>query len=164
MDHTRTMITFKAGNIRFTYRVGAIILHNGRVLCQQSIDGSEQFWFVPGGRAELRESATETLRREVREELGAEPTIGPLLYMLENFFTASGEQHHEIGLYFLVTFPPDSYFYQAGDMFVREEENKQLTFSWLLLDELEQFPLYPTFFQKALQSLPEYTMHIVHKR
>ena len=54
MHTPRTMITFKPGGIRFTFRVGGILIHNEHVLCQAASD--EDSWFLPGGRAELGES------------------------------------------------------------------------------------------------------------
>lgn len=162
MDSTRTMITFKTGNVRFTYRVGGIVIHNGRVLCQEAHDAEEPSWFLIGGRAELREAAEETLKREMQEELGEEATIERLLYVVENFFTYSGIHYHELGLYFLLSFPPDSPLYQAGESFTRQEDGVELTFRWLPIDKLPEFTLYPTFFKQALQALPEQVTHIVH--
>ena len=49
MDASRTMITFKAARIRFTYRIGGVLVHNGHVLCQAAPE--QGFWFLPGGRA-----------------------------------------------------------------------------------------------------------------
>ena len=84
----RTMITFKPAEIRFTFRVGGILTHHEHVLCQAAPD-NEGYWFLPGGRAELGESASVSLLREMQEELG--------------------DSSHELGLYFLVTAPPSSY-------------------------------------------------------
>lgn len=61
------MITFDRGNLRFSYRVAGVAIRDGKVLVQESLDGG--FYFLPGGRAELQESAGETLRREMQEEL-----------------------------------------------------------------------------------------------
>ena len=55
MPVSRNMITFKPGEIRFTYRVGGVLIQHEHVLCQSA--GEEGFWFLPGGRAELGESA-----------------------------------------------------------------------------------------------------------
>ena len=157
----RTMITFNAHKTRFTYRVAGIILHNGRVLCQHAPD--EMFWFVPGGRAELGESSEESIRREIREELGVEPHIERLLFINENFFTFQGESHHELGLYFLLSLPSDAPVYQAENTFTLEEETEHilLTYHWLPIGKLETLPVYPVFLRKALQTLPEETKHII---
>lgn len=157
----RTMITFNAHGTRFTYRVAGIILHNGRVLCQHAPE--EHFWFLPGGRAELGESSEESLRREIREELGIEPHIERLLFINENFFAFQGEPHHELGLYFLISLPSDAPVYQSEDTFTLEEETEHLllTYYWLPVDTLETLPVYPIFLRKALRSLPEETKHSI---
>jgi len=58
----RTMVTFKEGSSRFTYRVGAVVLRQGHVLLMRSV--GEDVWFVPGGRVELGETAKDAVARE----------------------------------------------------------------------------------------------------
>lgn len=158
----RTMITFATGGTRFTYRVGAIIQHNGHILFEHNMHELVPFYNLPGGRAELGESSQETLKREMQEELRCEATIAQLAFVVENFFVFPDEQHHEIGFYFLVSFASDAYLYQQADPFVRHEEGKQLTFSWLPVRKLAHLPIYPLVFQQLLQHIPEQTTHIVH--
>lgn len=164
-EQARTMITFRRTPYRFTYRVGGIALHNNRVLCQKStMNASDIYWFLPGGRAELGESSEETLRREMLEELGETAQIGRLLYVIENFFVKHEEQHHEIGLYFELTFSENSYLYQDNVVsFVRpEEDHLPLLFDWLPLAALAQTQaIQPLFFNTALQTLPATTQHIM---
>jgi len=62
------MITFSHHNTRFNYRIAAVALHEGNVLLNKLAD--HNFWFLPGGRAELLEPSHQTLKREMREELG----------------------------------------------------------------------------------------------
>ena len=163
MHISRTMITFKAGEQRFTFRVGGILIHQEHALCQSAEE--EGFWFLPGGRAELGESAAVTLLREMQEELGVAVEVGRLLYVVENFFTDANASWHELGLYFLVTAPADSYFYQSLSSFTHEDEiGNLLRFDWLPIARLEEFSLYPPFFQKALQAIPEHTVHIEEHR
>ena len=52
---TSTFGYFKPGDIRFTFRVGGILIQREHVLCQSA--GEEGFWFLPGGRTEIGESA-----------------------------------------------------------------------------------------------------------
>ena len=49
-----------------------------------------------GGGVEFGETAAAALRREMREELGAEVTDLALLGVLENLFTYEGEARHEV--------------------------------------------------------------------
>jgi len=159
MDTPRTMITFKSNGIRFTYRVGGVIIQNEHVLCQAVPD--EGFFFLPGGRAELGESASTSIVREMQEELGVLMNIERLLYVVENFYTEPEDSSHEIGLYFLMTPPADSYLNQSLEAFERvDEAGNHLRFEWLPLAQLETIPIYPPILQKALQNIPSHTVHI----
>jgi 8-oxo-dGTP pyrophosphatase MutT (NUDIX family) len=80
----RAMITFIAGPWRFTYRVGAIVIRSGHVLLTRNV--SEDYWFTPGGRVEIGESAQTAIEREITEELGVNGRIERLLWTNENFF------------------------------------------------------------------------------
>ena len=161
MDFVRTMITFEADTARFTYRIGAIIIYNGRLLCEEGNWEGKTFWFVPGGRAELLETATETLQRELMEELDVELLNERLLFINENIFGPPEKRQHELGLYFLVTLPIGTTLYQTPVSFKRIEDEKQLTFTWLPLERLEEVALYPAFLRSALQPLPEQITHII---
>ncbi|WP_161982034.1 NUDIX hydrolase [Dictyobacter alpinus] len=166
-DQDRTMIKFKTAHYKFTYRVGGIAIHEGRVLCQKStLDPADNFWFLPGGRAELGESSQETLRREVQEELGEEGEVGRLLYIVENFFTDT-TAHHEIGLYFELNFPENSYLYQHTGPFElpEEQENHPMIFEWLPIADLpDRLDIRPPFFRHALATLPAHTEHVILRR
>ncbi|HEX9132501.1 MAG TPA: NUDIX domain-containing protein [Ktedonobacteraceae bacterium] len=154
----RTMITFKPAEIRFTYRVGGILIHHEHLLCQAASE--EGFWFLPGGRAELGESASVSLLREMQEELGVAMKIERLLYVVENFFNDPNDAWHELGLYFLISAPASSYLNQSLETFTRwDEAGNHLRFEWLPIARLEAYTLYPPFFQKALQEIPEHTVH-----
>lgn len=64
--------------------VAAIIIGNGQVFATQRGYGEwKDWWEFPGGKTEPGESPQEALRREIREELDAEITVGPLLKTVE---------------------------------------------------------------------------------
>jgi len=66
MEQEHNMITFRKGNLKFTFRVAAVIIRDGHVLLQHAVQ--QGHWFLTGGGAELRESTAETFTREIREE------------------------------------------------------------------------------------------------
>lgn len=78
------MIAFNRGPARFNYRIVGIALHNNQVLLHKAEGGS--FWSLPGGRAELLEPATETLKREMREELDLDVQVERLVWIVEDFY------------------------------------------------------------------------------
>lgn len=153
------MITFDKGNLRFTYRVAGVAIRDGKVLVQQPVEGG--YCFLPGGRAELQEPARETLRREMQEELHVDVTVGKLLWVVENFFEHGGKSFHELGLYFSMIFPDDSPVIDTSKTFSVQEGHHEYVFQWRELDDLSTVPVYPSFLQTALQSLPDGTEHIV---
>lgn len=64
--------------------VAAIIIRDGRVFATQRGYGEFQGWWeFPGGKIELGESPEDALKREIREELDAEITVGKLLSTVE---------------------------------------------------------------------------------
>lgn len=159
MEPGHNMITFTRENKKFTYRIAGIAISDGHVLLQRAEAGNE--WFVPGGRAELLETAQDGLRREMREELHSDIRVDRLLYVIENFFSPGDIAHHELGLYFSIAFVDDR-MYDTQRTFLVQDANIPFIFQWIPLHTLEAVVLYPLCLQKALQSIPETTQHIVH--
>jgi 8-oxo-dGTP pyrophosphatase MutT (NUDIX family) len=77
-DPQRTMIVLDQGGARFNYRIVGVAIDGVRVLLHRA--EQDDFWILPGGRAELLEPATTTLRREMAEELGVAGEVGRLLW------------------------------------------------------------------------------------
>ncbi len=159
-SHERTMLTLDVGRARFTYRIVGVAIDRDRALLHRA--ETDNFWSRPGGRAELGEPATETLRREMREELGAEVRVERLLWVVENFFGHDDRAQHELGLYFLMALPREAGLYERSEPFEGREDGLTLIFQWHRLDRLAALPLYPTFLREALRALPEAIAHVVH--
>lgn len=154
------MITFDVGPTLFNYRAAAICLRDDRVLAFKPDD--EDFWFLPGGRVEAMESSATALRRELREELDEEPARMRLVWIVENFFAWGPERPaHEIGLYYHVTFAPESPIFTRDDF--RCLDAPHLLFRWLPLDMLAEAPIKPSFLADHLRSLPDQITHIIHR-
>src|SRR5262245_28429314 len=100
------MIRLDQGNRRFNYRVVGVAIHDGSVLLHRA--EHESFWTLPGGRAEHGETAEQTIRREMLEEIATGVLVDRLLWVVENFFEYEGVSYHELALYFLIHFRPGS--------------------------------------------------------
>ena len=102
----------------------------------------EHFYRPLGGAVEFGETALETLRREIREELDTDIAEPRLLGVLENIFTCDGAPGHEVLFVFDARFV-DVALYEEPHLDVLEGGWERAT--WEPLEELAsgQRPLYP---------------------
>ena len=63
-------ILFKTDDYIFSYRVGGLLIHNGKVLMQKAVD-DDGYAFI-GGHVAFGETTAETIVREFKEEIGAD--------------------------------------------------------------------------------------------
>ena len=95
-------ISFSNGNEKFNYRVCAMIINEGKILAMK--DNNSPYYYLPGGRVKLGETAEDAVLRECFEELGIKPKIIRPLWLNQAFFTEDVEKihFHEICVYFLI--------------------------------------------------------------
>jgi 8-oxo-dGTP pyrophosphatase MutT (NUDIX family) len=154
------VITFQRGTSTFVYRVAAVAMRGSHVLLHRS--ERDDFWSLPGGRCEMGEPSVDAIRREMREELGAEIQVERLLWVGEVFYADHGRDYHELSFYFLVSLGPQFNRGAPGAPFYGDEEGLRLIFVWHPLQKLETCRLYPTFLRTALRALPQSTQHVIH--
>ncbi|MCY4466643.1 MAG: NUDIX hydrolase [Chloroflexi bacterium] len=120
-----------------------------RILVARGYDKSsgETFYRPIGGKIEFGEPASQTVAREVMEELGAEVTDIAYLGALENIFVYEDKPGHEIVLIFDGRFVDES-LNRDDALFIGEDDNLLLyEASWQRLDAFrseDMPPLYPT--------------------
>ena len=147
-------ISFKNGNEKFNYRVCAIIINEGKILAMK--DGNSPYYYLPGGRVKIGETAEYAVLRECKEELFAEPEIVRPLWLNQAFFTEDVEniRFHELCVYFLMDFSKTDLL-SRGENFVLNENGQKHEFEWLPFERLENEYFYPNFLKKDIYNLPE---------
>lgn len=147
-------ISFRVKNEKFNFRVGAIFLQGGKILAMQ--DECAPYFYLPGGRVKLGETAEDAVVREVKEELGVTAKIVRPLWLNQGFFKedVDGLQYHEICIYFLMEFSAPEGLPKA-DAFSRREGIHQHRFVWLNQEQLQQEYFYPVFLKKKIYDLPQ---------
>lgn len=159
------MIAFDVGNRWFQYRVGGVCVEGGDVLLHRA--ATDDFWALPGGRCEAGEAAVDALRREMWEETGADVAVGPLLCVVENFYTHSDKPHHELGVYFACTLSPGHPYRDRTREHAGVEDTHPdgvalpLVFRWFPVASLADVPLYPACLRDALAEANAGTRYLV---
>jgi len=156
------VIRFDQGTRRFNYRIVGVAIHDGRVLLHRA--DHEPFWTLPGGRAEHGETAEETIKREMSEELGISIEVVRLLWLVENFFEYEGLNYHELALYFLIRLPGGSAPLNSRE-FDASDAGTLLKFKWFPVDpeQLASLPLVPGFLPEGMANLPTAVVHVVQR-
>ena len=77
-------ITVDVGNYKLNVRATGIIIHNNKVLLHKNIN--EDHYALLCGRVEIGENSEDTIKREIKEELGKDIEITGYVTTIENFF------------------------------------------------------------------------------
>lgn len=147
-------ISFETEQQTFNYRVCAMILSGHQILAMQ--DARSPYYYLPGGRVGIGETAEQAVIREVEEELGITPKILRPLWLNQAFFREDVSQasYHELCIYFLMDIT-DTDLLKMGHRFTHAEGCRTHTFTWLDFDELADLYFYPNFLKKDIFHLPD---------
>ena len=148
-------ISYTEGNRKFNYRGCAVIVNDDKILAMH--DERSPYYYLPGGRVKMGETAEETVVREVREELDIEPLIDRPLWLVQGFFKEDVDHldYHEICLYYLVDVSKTG-LYEKGEKFTLYEGSHVHEFTWLPFDSLKDEYFYPLFLKTAVFDLPDH--------
>lgn len=157
----RIRMKFKPKRI-FQMRIAGLAFRDGHVLVHRAVH--ESFWTFPGGRAEMGETSEETLAREMVEELGVTAKIGPLLWVVENFFHYEEKDWHELGFYYRMELP-ESFPFHPTDIVHRVIDTHELEFKWApaTTASLKKLDIPPYFIAEEIENLPSSPRHVVQR-
>lgn len=146
-------ISFAVGGAKFNYRVGAVMLNDGKLLAMR--DERSPYFYLPGGRVKLGETAEQAVIREIQEELHVTAEIVRPLWLNQAFFkeNTDGLRYHELCVYFLLDVS-DTGLLSSGDRFCLTE-GESCSFEWLSFERLKDEYFYPAFLKDEIFALPK---------
>ena len=147
-------ISYIDGNNKFNYRVGAIIIYDNKLLVMH--DERSPYYYLPGGRVKMNETADQAITREIQEELNIDCKIIRPLWLSQSFFNEDVDKidYHELYIYYMIELL-DKELYKKN-IFILNERNHTLKFEWLEFDRLQNEYFYPLFLKKEIYNLPEH--------
>ncbi len=149
-------LTLDVEDYKLNIRAGGVIIHNNKILTHKNIN--KDHYCLPGGRVEIGESSEETIRREIKEELGKDIEITGYIATIENFFEMENKKYHEI--YFLHRIEFKNEEDKNIDYTMHNIEGKEyLQYEWIDLDKIEEYTILPRCLQEVFKS----TNFPVHK-
>lgn len=124
----------------------AIIRDGDKILVFEGHDPvkGETFYRPLGGGIEFGERGEEAVRRELREEAGAELANVRYIETVENIFTVRGQPSHELVLLYAADLTDPS-LYEVELLNCKEDDGSTFCAMWQSLDFFRsgQAPLYP---------------------
>jgi ADP-ribose pyrophosphatase YjhB (NUDIX family) len=126
-----------ANNENFEVCVRGVIMDWGKILVARN--KAKKYYFFPGGHVEFGEKLTETLSRELKEELGIKPKSSKFIGIVDNVFEDEGI-HHEIDFVFEV---------KTGKIWAESRED-HIDFEFFDLRQFSKAKVYPLALRKAL--------------
>lgn len=147
-------ISFVHDKEKFNYRVCAIIIDDNKILAMH--DERSPYYYLPGGRVKIGETAECAVVREIKEELGINLKIIRPLWLNQAFFNEDVDHlnYHELCIYFLMDIS-ESGLLTKGDCFTLTEGKHLHTFEWLEFRRLKDEYFYPVFLKEEIFRLPK---------
>lgn len=144
---------------RLNIRAAAIITHNNKILMHKDVNSD--YYALLGGRVELGEDSTQTIKREILEEMGKEIEIKGYAATIENFFEGDEYKTHEIQFVYKAEFVNEED--KELQKTIKNIEGKDyLQYEWLDLSRISEYPIKPQVVKEMLKE-DSYPVHKINK-
>lgn len=149
-------ITIDVQDYKLNVRAAGIMIHNGKILVHKNINSNH--YALIGGRVEIGENSADTIKREIKEELGKEIEITGYISTIENFFEMKSSKYHEIMFVHKIEFKNEED--KKIEYTMKNVEGKDyLQYEWIELEKIDEYPLVP----KVIKSILKENKFPVHK-
>ena len=141
-------ITIDVDDYKLNVRAAGLIIHNGKILLHKNVN-SDHYALI-GGRVEIGENSADTVKREIKEELGKDIEISGYISTSENFCEMKGSKYHEIMFVHKIEFTNEED--KKIEYTMKNVEGKDyLQYEWIDLDRIDEYPLLPKVIKEVLK-------------
>ncbi len=124
----------------------ALIIKDEKMLAIKIKDSDDEWYILPGGGQDTGELLSDTVCREVAEEVGLEVECKDLLFIVEG---VTGERFHRVDLVFLC-----EYIKEIKDTHLYTDTN-QVGIEWLDIATLNTSKIYPSKLRRQIMNFYE---------
>lgn len=132
-------IGFSSNKTKFNFRVACIVEKDGLFLFHKQ--KKDDFWNLMGGRLKYCETCEEAIRREMKEEIGADCKNTQVIRVCENYFEFNNTKFHEMLVIFKIEL--------VGEIKEENIEDK-IQVKWFTKQEIEQIKIKPEFVKQLI--------------
>ena len=157
-------ILFKTDEYVFSYRVGGLLIRDGKALLQKPTD--DDGYAIIGGHVAFGETTAEALAREYKEEIGADIKVERLFMVNESFFPWDSRPCQQINLYYLVSLKDETQIPLDGTFKALDElgnEHIELDMCWIPLEDVPNKKIYPLQVKEYIMNPTDEIVHCVYK-
>lgn len=149
-------ITIDVDDYKLNVRAAGVMIHNGKILVHRNV--KYDHYALIGGRIEIGENSANTIKREIKEELGKDIEITGYISTIENFFEMKGSKYHEIMFIYKIEFINEED--KKIEYTMKNIEGKDyLQYEWIELDRINEYPLLP----KVAKDILKENKFLIHK-
>ena len=151
-------LTLDIEDYKLNIRAVAVIIHNNKILVHKHV--RKDHCTLPGGRMAIGENSEETIKREIKEEMGKETETIGYIGTIENFFEMNQKKYYEILFIHRVEFINEED--KKIDYTIHNVEGKEyLQYEWLDIDKIKEYNILPKCLKEILKS-QNFPIHIVN--
>lgn len=154
-------ILFEKDGICFSYRVGAVIIHDNSVLMVKN--ENNPYYYSVGGGVKFGETSEDAVLREIYEETNISLEIDRLAFIHENFCKADFMDNipfQELRLFYLMKISGEIKNIRCNSSGM---DGSCESLHWLPIDRLSDYHLYPEFYKTELCCISHEVKHFVTK-
>lgn len=141
-------ITIDINDYKLNVRAAGVIIHNGKILVHRNVN-SDHYALI-GGRVEIGENSADTIKREIKEELGKDIEIQGYISTIENFFKMKDSKYHEIMFIYKIEFTNEE-DKKIENTMKNIEGKEYLQYEWIKIDRIDEYPLLPRVVKGVLK-------------
>lgn len=140
-------INVDINGVKLNCRAVGIIIKDNKILFQKR--KQDKFWALPGGKIKVLEKSSDTLKREIEEEIGVKVTVKDLFSVSEYFFDFDKTKFHQYIFAYHVEIIENSEILDSEE-FNGVEVDTNLLYKWFDLTTINTAPIKPDFLKEQL--------------